>query len=389
MDRYETQDRWIELGPGEKKEINFELIPKVERLFVETVPEGATVRILNIKPKFVQGMELEPGRYHVEVAAEEYETERRWIELTPGFKEPYRFELKKMPPKVGKIFVKSVPAEATVKILNVDQGFRQGMELGPGEYRLQVSSKGYYPQDRLIEISAGEEKQIAFELTPHKIITNKIGMKFVLIPAGKFVLGSPYDEPGRRNKEKQHEVRISRPFYFQTTEVSQGQWKRIMGNNPSKFIECGDNCPVETVSWDMVQEFIVKLNRMEGTNKYRLPTEAEWEYACRSGTKTAYSFGDETDELGEYAWYRINAEDQTHPVGKKKANNWGIYDMHGNVSEWVQKLFSDGPKSYYGRTRMYRGGSWRDFEDRLRSAQWEYGLPLGRIDIGFRVARDF
>jgi formylglycine-generating enzyme required for sulfatase activity len=117
-------------------------------------------------------------------------------------------------------------------------------------------------------------------------------MKFVPIPAGKFVMGSPPDESYRGSDENQYEVRISKPFYMQTTEVSQGQWKKVMGNNPSGFKDCGDDCPVESVSWEDAQKFISKLNQMEGTEKYRLPTEAEWEYACRAETKTPFFTGD-------------------------------------------------------------------------------------------------
>jgi formylglycine-generating enzyme required for sulfatase activity len=149
---------------------------------------------------------------------------------------------------------------------------------------------------------------------PPKTFTNTIGMNFVLIQAGNFVMGSPANEPGRDDDEGQHEVNISKPFYLQTTEVSQGQWKKVMGDNPSHFKDCGDDCPIESVSWNDDQKFISKLNQLEDTNKYRLPTESEWEYACRAGTETAYSFGDEMESLDEYAWY---SGSQTHPVGKK------------------------------------------------------------------------
>jgi len=156
--------------------------------------------------------------------------------------------------------------------------------------------------------------------SPEKLIINSIGMKFVLITAGIFTMGSPLDEPGRNDDKKQHEVRISKQFYLQATEVSQGQWKKVMGDNPSLFKECGDDCPVERISWVDAQKFISELNQMEGTNKYRLPSEAEWEYACRAGTDTANSFGDKMDEIGEYGWYWDNSERQTHPGGEKKPN---------------------------------------------------------------------
>jgi formylglycine-generating enzyme required for sulfatase activity len=122
-------------------------------------------------------------------------------------------------------------------------------------------------------------------MAAEKNFTNSIGMKFVLIPAGTFTMGSPSSKPDRRNSETQHQVTISRPFYMQTTTVTQGQWKSVMGSNPSGFSSCGDDCPVEQVSWNDVQDFIRKLNQQEGTDKFRLPTEAEWEYAARSGGK--------------------------------------------------------------------------------------------------------
>jgi len=118
---------------------------------------------------------------------------------------------------------------------------------------------------------------------PKEKITNSLGMEFVLIKPGKFMMGSPEDEPGRFTGERLHAVNLTNPFYMQTTEVTQAQWKTLMGRNPASQKRCGDSCPVEQVSWDDVQKFIQKLNQKEDTNKYRLPTEAEWEYACRAG----------------------------------------------------------------------------------------------------------
>ena len=132
---------------------------------------------------------------------------------------------------------------------------------------------------------------VLMPMAAEKEFINSIGMKFVLIPAGTFTMGSPSNEPSRWSYETQHQVTISRPFHMQTTVVTQGQWKRVMGSNPSHFNNCGDDCPVEQVSWDDVQEFIRKLNRQEGTDKYRLPTEAEWEYAARAGTTTPFYTG--------------------------------------------------------------------------------------------------
>ncbi|GHU48587.1 hypothetical protein AGMMS50289_25360 [Betaproteobacteria bacterium] len=180
-------------------------------------------------------------------------------------------------------------------------------------------------------------------------------------------------------------------------EVTQGEWEAVMGSNPSKFN--GRSNPVEQVSWDDVQTFIQRLNAKEGTRKYRLPTEAEWEYAARAGTKSTYSFGDDAGQLGAYAWYHDNSGNQTHPVGQKKPNPWGLYDMHGNVLEWVNDWYDEsyysrsasndpaGPSS--GRLRVLRGGSWLGSAGFLRSAyRINHFTPDNRYGIiGFRLAR--
>jgi formylglycine-generating enzyme required for sulfatase activity len=171
-----------------------------------------------------------------------------------------------------------------------------------------------------------------------------------------------------------------------------------MGDNPSEFKDCGDDCPVENVSWNDAQGFIKKLNEIEGVDNYRLPTEAEWEYACRAETNTEFSFGDEASELGEYAWYIDNSGDRTHPVGTKKPNAWGLYDMHGNVIEWCQDWYADYPSNSVtdpkgpskGEYRVLRGGSWLINARRIRSADRFRNDPNYRyLGIGFRVARDF
>jgi formylglycine-generating enzyme required for sulfatase activity len=240
-----------------------------------------------------------------------------------------------------------------------------------------------------------------------KEFTNSLGMKFVLIPAGTFMMGSPPDEIGRNvdfyddNKDL-HNVTISKPFFLQTTQVTQGQWKKAMGNNPSYFKSCGDNCRVENVSWVDAQEFIRKLNRVEGADKYRLPTEAEWEYACRAGSTTRYYFGDDYHfaddeaELGEYAWYANNSDKKTHPVGQKEPNAWGLYDMHGNVWEWCQDYYGryttwsvTDPKKTAGNYLVARGGSWNGFPRQMRSAYRAWNRTGDRgINVSFRLARD-
>jgi formylglycine-generating enzyme required for sulfatase activity len=222
-------------------------------------------------------------------------------------------------------------------------------------------------------------------------------MEFVLIPAGEFEMGSPSDEQGRESYEGPvHHVNLEKAFHMCKYEVTQKQWRAIMGDNPSHFK--GDDLPVEAVSWNDVQEFIKKLNDKEGTDKYRLPSEAEWEYACRAGTTTRYSFGDSESKLGDYAWYTDNSDRKTHPVGQKKPNSWGLYDMHGNVWEWVQDSWHYGydgapaDGSVWGRDepyRVFRGGGWGYDAGDCRSAFRRCGDPrIRRDDLGFRILKE-
>jgi formylglycine-generating enzyme required for sulfatase activity len=236
---------------------------------------------------------------------------------------------------------------------------------------------------------------LAVSLVKKEYICQILKAKFVLIPAGTFMMGSPEDEPGGIEDETLHQVTISKPLYMQTTEVTQWQWKKVMGGNPSYFKDCGDDCPVENISWDDAQAFIRKLNSMEGTDKYRLPTEAEWEYSCRAGSTMAYCFGDDPGRLGEYAWYCDNSGDKTHPVGRKKPNAWGLYDMHGNVYEWVQDGLEYYPAGHVtdpecppSEDQVSRGGSCNSYDRDCRTAVRGVCRPGCRGgNMGFRLAR--
>ncbi|ACF47375.1 protein of unknown function DUF323 (plasmid) [Prosthecochloris aestuarii DSM 271] len=229
--------------------------------------------------------------------------------------------------------------------------------------------------------------------------TNSIGMEFVKISAGCFNMGrDPNFEDGSDDELPRHRVCITKPFYIGKTEVTQAQWVAVMGSNPSNFK--GRNNPVETVSWNDVQTFIRRLNQKEGGNKYRLPTEAEWEYAARAGSSSTYHFGDDKGMVGQYGWYLDNSSERTHPVAQKRPNQWGLYDMHGNVWEWVQDWYDEnyyrnspmndpkGPSS--GRARVHRGGSWYVAAGNLRSACRSRLIfsPGSRYDdLGFRLVR--
>ena len=226
-----------------------------------------------------------------------------------------------------------------------------------------------------------------------RVISNSLGMEFVWIEPGTFMMGSPSSKFGRDDDERQHRVILTKGFYMQTTEVTQGQWKAIMGNNPSDFSNCGDNCPVETVFWDDVQAFIRKLNSRTG-GSYRLPTEAEWEYAARAGRSTRFCFGYSDSGLSSYAWHDGNSGGKTHAVGQKQPNAWGLYDMHGNVWEWCADWYGDypsgsvtdpeGPSS--GSGRVFRGGSWGLNAQYCRSAFRGWHVPdIRNRALGFRL----
>jgi formylglycine-generating enzyme required for sulfatase activity len=279
---------------------------------------------------------------------------------------------------------------------------------------------------------------------PGKTFTNSIGMEFVLIPAGEFMMGSDKekDPNADKNETPRHRVSISEPFYLGKYAVIQAQWEVVMGNIPSSDFYYSNystdgklslwmmgmkrinsvwskgqrnrNNPVVSVSWDDAQEFIKRLNAKEGHKRYRLSTEAEWEYAARAGSTSAYSFGDDAGQLGRYAWYDGDWQlGSTHPVGQKEANAWGLYDMHGNVWEWVQDWYGEeyyrtsseschtirgdnwiinslsidprGPLS--GSYRVFRGGSWISPAGICRSAFRDYSSPgFGGGLLGFRLA---
>ena len=230
-------------------------------------------------------------------------------------------------------------------------------------------------------------------------------MRFAFISGGEFIIGSPPDELGRTIFEVQHAVYVDKPFYFQMTEVTQQQWKEVMNYNPSYFSGCGDNCPVESVSWLDVQAFIKKLNRLDSNNTYRLPTEAEWEYVCRSGSMTAFSNGalinfdcQENNPLDEMAWYHCNSQGKVHAVAQKMPNDWGIYDMHGNVYEWCQDVYvADYTKKTIMKDRdldpiadrVGRSCSFNDAAVSCRSAARVNIDPNIRSNtIGFRLVRE-
>lgn len=243
-----------------------------------------------------------------------------------------------------------------------------------------------------IQSNAGEAP------TPPKEIALDLGggvlLELVLIPAGKFTMGSPADEKSRNKDEgPQHEVTITKPFYLGKFVVTQAQYEKVMGANPSEHK--GADQPVETASWDDAQEFCKKLSA-QSKKTVNLPTEAKWEYACRAGTLTRFNSGDKDEDLDGVAWYGFErSEKTTHPVGKKLPNAWGLYDTHGNIWEWCHDWFereyaagpaSDPQSSVTRGGRVVRGGAWHYAPRHCRSAhRYGYAPDIRGGALGFRV----
>jgi formylglycine-generating enzyme required for sulfatase activity len=258
---------------------------------------------------------------------------------------------------------------------------------------IKVSRAQAIPERR-----AGEDQE--FEIAP--------GVKIVMcwIPPGEFLMGSPEDETFRRDGETQHRVTITDGFWLGKYPVTQVQWEAVMGNNPSCFK--GANLPVEIVDWNDISQsggFMEKISHFAVAGGiFALPTEAQWEYACRAGTMTSLNSGKDlttADEacpnLDEVAWYGINSGGKIHPVGQKKANAWGLHDMHGNVWEWCldcyKRVYTDEPqvdprKIGPGSIRVVRGGGWNGYARGCRAAGRYFGNPkLFSNNTGFRISR--
>jgi formylglycine-generating enzyme required for sulfatase activity len=340
---------------------------------------------------------------------------------------------------ISRLFVETNPDEATIKILNIKPRFYQGIELKPGKYLVGVSAPGHQTQKKWINLDTGEDRTIDVRL--RKILdefTNSLGLRFVYISPGSFLMGSSKKDPARLSDENEHQVTLTKPFFMQSTEVTVGQfsqfvkatgyrtesetgggcwisakgagWKKKRGSSWRKpgyaeIIESSNNSlPVTCVTWNDAQAFIQWLSRKEGKT-YRLPTEAEWEYASRAGTHTPFSYGNclSTDQAnyGELGWYfpackggfRVNRKKPIN-VGSLTPNPWKLFNMHGNVSEWCQDWYGSypgksvtnpqGPSS--GTERVMRGGHWRADAQECRSAKrWRFPPNMAFDAVGFRL----
>ena len=249
------------------------------------------------------------------------------------------------------------------------------------------------------ERASASQAEWAGHLSIPAKLRNSIGMEFMVIPPGEFIMGSPPSELGRLDNERCRRVVLTKPFLIGSTEVTQSQYEAVTGSNPARFK--GANNPVEKVSWEDADEFCRKLSAIPAEQSagrvYRLPREDEWEFACRAGTETTYSFGNDTSLADKYVWYKANSGGQTHPVAQKLPNSWGLYDMHGNIFEWCEIepagdhrfLDVDSKGLYESWGQVYRGGAWINREDRVRSASRSVYKPTFRYHyMGFRVALD-
>ncbi len=261
------------------------------------------------------------------------------------------------------------------------------------------------PKPPIVDLTKPKAKQTAPDkpvfIDPTKpAVANSIGMKFVWMPPGTFVMGSPEEEKGVKRDETQHKVTLTRGFYMSVHTVTQEQWQAVMGNTPSYF-KGEKNLPVEQVSWDDCQAFIKKLRETD-KKPFRLPTEAEWEYACRAGTTTPFHFGEtiSTDQANYNGDTYANGKagvnrGKTTPVGSFPANAWGLHDMHGNVFQWCQDWKGgyppndvvDPPGPDAGNARIVRGGSWFFSPESCRSGSRDFAAPdLRAWWLGFRVS---
>ena len=403
-DGHVTKREWVELGAGEDKTLDIRLREERSTLSINTVPEKAEIKILNIGKDFYQDMELDPGRYHLAVLSEGYETVRRWVEVKAGEDKRIKIILEFC---TGRMLVQSKPSGAVWHLDGKYHGItpQEKDDVKPGTHIVKVLMDGYKESSRTVEVIAGQQIVIDVELEKvpsflqEDMVSNSLGMEFVYIKPGSLMMGSPSNEFGRDDDENQHRVTLTKGFFIQTTEVTQGQWVSVMGKRPwrgKSNVHEGNNYPAVYVTWEDCQKFIRRLNKMEKTKKYRLPTEAEWEYACRAGGNSRFGFGDNDDGLGQYGWYLNNAKNSPNTVAQKKPNGWGLFDMHGNVWEWCQNWYARYPSGTItdpkgassGRSRVNRGGGWMSPAMACRSANRDWNDPGFSTDcLGFRLAR--
>ena len=411
MDLYEgVRDEIVEVKDGERSSKTFRLAPDFGTLEVASSPSGAKVKVNGMERGATPlELKLSPGAYKVDIEKGGFHGRSYEITVARSRRIAIGADQAVLERIVGSLLVLCDPPEPGVVV------FLDGEEKGGapltiegipvGGHEVEVRAKGKLGRKK-VEVVEGEVKTVTVALGSGVggVVKGALGIEMMEIPAGRFTMGSPGSEEGRFENERQHEVVISQSFLASKFEVTQGLWRDVMGTKPSRFKECGDDCPVEKVSWHDAVEFCNRLSKRElltpayringknvswnkSANGYRLPTEAEWEYACRAGTTTWFFTGNSDSDLGRAGWYDRNSGSKTHKVGQKAPNAWGLYDTHGNVWEWCWDWYGGysggtvtdpaGPTS--GSLRVCRGGGWDGGARSCRSAD------RGRIDPGDRI----
>ena len=397
-----------------------EVAATVGGLAVKVEPRDATLEVSGpgIQKATSRGdwrnAHLAPGRYRITASAPGFEEVTQSVVVLVDYVRELSISLAKL----GSLEVLGSPVGAKVEIagpgnFGAVQGLPVTVDGTPlGQYRIKVSRPGYVAAEYTAKVGAGERARVAVKLARDDLAQDASGAAapvgplrgYTKILPGSFVMGSPEGETGRRPDEAQHKVKISRAFWLKKTEVTQGEWLATMGKNPAYFKSCGESCPVEQVTWFDAVAYCNTLSRSEGLEEcyvgekftgldcsgYRLPTEAEWEYAARAGAAEARH-----GPLGDVAWFSENSARSTKRVSTMLPNRWGLSDMLGNVWEWTQDWKGEyrepavdpvGPAE--GESRIVRGGSWSHDSSQLRFAtRHSYAPGTLIIILGFRPAR--
>jgi len=435
---YQTKIQWITVANQDRihKTIELKSTRPYSRLYVEPDPSDARIRIMNIIPPYSHGMALQAGRYLIEVAKPGHRTFKKWITISKGkdctispmlksttnrADKPAQitkksFEIKEKPLKPEKQLPlkkaqnnivakhkepeKQLPKATEKKVVTQNQPIKQTKQ----KEKQQLPSKKQLIEKKNIQEAQKEKQTVSKPVQPetHQKKTTgrnqwqeeKTGMIFVYIKGGCYDMGCG-EWTGQCDKDEfpVHKVCVD-DFWMGQFEVTQNEWQIIMGKNPS-MSAYGSHYPVEKVSWDDVQTFIHKLEQIS-KQRFRLPTEAEWEFACRSGGEPQKYSGKGLD-INRLGWFKENSKYITHSVGIKSANLLDLYDMSGNVAEWCidsyqteayKKHRKDNPQVRYGKTKVVRGGDWSDMYNNLRcSDRRGYASDLKSKDLGFRLIR--
>jgi len=379
----------ISLNLGDRIEKSYSLVKNSGFLKLSVTPSDAVVLVNKEQKDWKDGIELGPGQYKVEVSRSGYDPVSDILEVEIGKTVSKEYTLIQ---QTGTLQFSVEPLEASVelfyegKVYQSWSGIKILRNIPAGEYLVKVKNNGYKSHEEKLVIAKSEEKKVSITLTP-----GSDGPAMVFVKGGWFEMGS---NEGLADEKPIHRVWVD-DFYISKYEVTQKEWVEIMGSNPSFFK--GDNLPVENVSWNDAQEFISKLNQKTGM-KYRLPSEAEWEYAARGGHQSKgykYSGSNSLDVVG---WYSQNSEGKTRLIGTKKANELDIHDMSGNVTEWCSDWYD---KNYYksspernpagpstGQTRVFRGGSW--YSSLFWAVSYRGGGDPDYLsnNLGFRLVRN-